>query len=404
LATQGAGAVLAAVTIPLVPALGAALLVGAIDRYEREPVVVLVGAFAWGALIAIPAALFLEGSLNAWLQAIWAGAASPVAGATLVAHTALRGLGAGLTEEAVKGAGLLLLLWALRDEFDNVTDGIVYGVMIGAGFAMVENFVYFATSPRGDLGFLVLGRVALGWLGHSTFTALFGAGLGYARETRERRRRLLAPLAGLLAAVLLHSLFDFVDFQANAAVHMPHVSELTARLALLAVLADYLPLFLAQALLLRLLVRALEREAAIVRAYLATEVASGVVTPDEYAVLQKASLRARIEHHYLLARGPRAYLLARALYQTATGLAFRKWHVAMGDGPKAAPRQPEEVYRERIARLRRSLARLVQPRSPSQPSAEEGGGRPPDAAADAATGAALHPEGATPSPPPGSPA
>ena len=380
LATQGAGAVLAAVTIPLAPALGAALLVGAIDRYEREPVVVLAGAFAWGALIAIPAALFLESGLNAWLQAAWGGAASPAAGTALVAHSALRGLGAGLTEEAVKGAGLLVLLWALRDEFDNVTDGIVYGVMIGAGFAMVENFVYFATSPRGDLGFLVLGRVVLGWLGHSTFTALFGAGLGYAREVRERRRQWLAPLAGLVAAVLLHSLFDFVDFQANEAVHVPHVSQLTARLALAAVLADYLPLFLAQALLLHLLVRALRREAAIVREYLAAEIPAGVVTPDEYAVLQKASLRARMEHYYLLAWGPRAYLLARALHQTATGLAFRKWHVVMGDRPKATPRQPEEVYRERIARLRRSLLRLVGDGGGSASPAPESGERegPPD--------------------------
>jgi RsiW-degrading membrane proteinase PrsW (M82 family) len=355
LATRGAGAILAAITIPLVPALGAALLVGAIDRYEREPVVVLVAAFAWGALIAIPAALFAESALSSWLQGAWGDAVAPAG----LAHSALRGLSAGMTEEVVKGAGLVVLLWALRDEFDNLTDGIVYGVLIGAGFAMVENFIYFATSPRGDLGFLVLGRVILGWLGHSTFTALFGAGLGYARETRARRWQLLAPLAGFGAAVLLHSLFDFVDFQANAAVHAPHVTPLAVRLALVAVLADYLPLFLAQALLLRLLMRALQREAAIVREFLAAEIGEGVVTPDEYAVLQKASLRARVEHRYLVAWGPRAYLLARALHQTATGLAFRKWHVAMGDIPKSTPRQPEEVYRERIARLRRGLLRMA---------------------------------------------
>jgi hypothetical protein len=51
--------------------------------------------------------------------------------------------------------------------------------------------------------------------------------------------------------------------------------------------------------------------------------------------------------------------LARALFQTETGLAFRKWHVEMGDPPKRGDRQPEEVYRERIAHLRRALARAV---------------------------------------------
>jgi RsiW-degrading membrane proteinase PrsW (M82 family) len=359
LAAQGIGSVLAAVTIPLVPVLGAAVLVGAIDRYEREPIVLLVAAFAWGALIAIPAALLAERALNAWLQAnpIGAGVLASTAGA--VAHSALQGLTAGFTEESVKGAGLLVLLVLLRDEFDNVTDGILYGVMIGAGFAMVENFVYFASSPRGDLGFLILGRVILGWLGHSTFTALFGAGLGFARESRDHRNRVVGPLLGFLAAVLLHSIFDFVDFQANAAVHLPHAGRSVAALALIAVIADYLPLFAAQAILVRLLVRSLHRESEVIRAFLAAEVQAGVVSPDEYAMLQKATLRARLERHYFLVWGPRAYLTARALHQTAIGLAFRKWHVAMGDRPKSTPRQPEEVYRERIGRLRRSLLGLV---------------------------------------------
>ncbi len=359
LATQGIESVLAAITIPLVPALGAALLVGFIDRYEREPIILLIGAFAWGALIAIPAALYLERALGAWMQgAIGALPAAGVLGG--LSHSAVQGLTAGLAEESVKGAGLLVLLLVLRDEFDNVTDGVLYGVLIGAGFGMVENFVYFAGSPRGDLAFLILGRVVLGWLGHSTFTALFGAGIGFARETRDRRRRILATVTGFCAAVLLHSVFDFVDFQANASVHTPHVSQMVATFALVAVLADYIPIFAAQGVLLRILVTALQREAAIVREFLASEVPSGVVTPDEYAVLQKASLRAHIEHQYLMFWGPRAYLIARALHQTATGLAFRKWHVAMGDLPKSTPRQPEDIYRERIAKLRRALARVVQ--------------------------------------------
>jgi hypothetical protein len=37
----------------------------------------------------------------------------------------------------------------------------------------------------------------------------------------------------------------------------------------------------------------------------------------------------------------------------------------MGDPPKNTPRQPEEVYRERIRRLRRSLRRQVAFRLPA---------------------------------------
>jgi hypothetical protein len=131
--------------------------------------------------------------------------------------------------------------------------------------------------------------------------------------------------------------------------------------ALVAVLLNYLPLFAAQAILWRMLVRALRREEAIVREYLAPEVSAGIVTPDEYVLLQRYKERGRFERRCLLLWGPRAYVTARGLNQTAIGLAFRKWHVALGDRPKPTPRQPEDVYRERIPRLRQRLLRLTAP-------------------------------------------
>ena len=69
--------------------------------------------------------------------------------------------------------------------------------------------------------------------------------------------------------------------------------------------------------------------------------------------------RSMVERRYGTSYGPRVYLIARALFQTETGLAFRKWHVEMGDPPKRGDRQPEDVYRERIVRLRRALAHAV---------------------------------------------
>lgn len=355
LAAGGAGRVLAALTIPLVPVVGVAIVVFTLDSYEREPLVTLLGAFVWGAVIAIPPALFLEGHLSALVLG-----QLPVGGVTGgLTHALGQALVAGGTEELIKGLGLLLLLLALRDEFDNVTDGIIYGAVIGAGFAMVENFVYFALTPRADLGFVVVGRVVLGWLSHSTFTALFGAGLGYARETQNRRRQWLAPLAGLAAAIVLHTYFDVIVFGADALASLGVVGRADTLLAFGTLVADYVPLFAAQALLLRIALAALRREAATVREYLMPEVLSGVVTPDEYVLLQNASLRAAAEHRYALAYGLRAYLTARALYQTATGLAFRSWHVAMGDPPKRTATQPEDAYRARIQRLRRSLLRQI---------------------------------------------
>jgi hypothetical protein len=206
---------------------------------------------------------------------------------------------------------------------------------------------------------LILGRVVLGWLSHSTFTALLGAGLGYARESRQRRWRRLAPLFGLLAAVALHTLFDFVAFTATILARQGLAASAPGLFGVATLAAAYTPLFAAEAVLLRMVIASLRREAEVVREYLAPELLAGVVTSDEYMLVQNATLRGLAERRALATYGLRAYLTARALHQTATGLAFRKWHVAMGDPVKATERQPEDAYRERIARLRRSLVRQL---------------------------------------------
>lgn len=353
LALGGLRQVFAALTIPLVPALGVALLVAALDRYEREPLVMLLAAFVWGAIIAVPPALVFETGVS---HALGSGVASAGPASDLLRAALLAG-SAGLVEEVMKGAGLLALLLALRDEFDNVTDGVLYGLVIGAGFGMVENFVYFAQSPHNQLAFLVIGRVALGWLSHSTYTALFGAGLGLARETH--RRRWGAPLLGLLAAMLLHALFDFVVLSAPIAARAGPLAGQPALVAAGTLVCAYGPLFAAQLALLRQTLAALRREAEVVRVHLADEVLRGAITPEEYLLAQDATRGGALERGLLLAHGPAAYLVARGLRQTAVGLAFRKWHVACGDPPKPAVRQPEDLYRIRIAKLRAALARRL---------------------------------------------
>ncbi len=360
LANGGLRQALTALTIPLAPALGVALVIGMLDRYEREPVLTMMAMFLWGAFIAIPPTLYIERGLNSALIRLFGAHGDAFA----LARAAMQAGSAGVTEEIAKGLGLLLLLLIVRDEFDNVTDGLIYGALVGAGFAMVENFVYFAVAPRADLGVLIVGRVALGWLSHSTFSALFGAGLGYLRETRDRRMRWLAPIVGLLGAIILHTYFDFIAFSADAtaSVHggpLMALTRLGPLLPVISTLADYVPILLTELALLTIALAALRREAAVVRAYLASEVLHGVVTPDEYLFTQDARLRSLVERRYGLSYGPRVYLLARALFQMEIGLAFRKWHVEMGDPPKRGDRQPEEVYRERIGHLRRALANAV---------------------------------------------
>jgi len=350
LALYGTSNFLAAIIIPAIPTVCIALLVNFMDRFEREPWFLRLGAFLWGAVIAIPPALFIEQKIDTTLQNILA------PGVSEVIRNVFAGLNAGVTEETIKGAGLLLLFFVLRDEFDNVTDGIVYGALIGAGFALVENFRYFAFDFKQFPVFLIVYRIVLGWLGHSTFTACFGAALGYVRHTRIRWRQIAIPLLGYLLAVGLHTFFDFVTFQASAALSTSSGNSNVALLSLLALIGDYIPPFLAQMFLLYILIKALAHEAAVIREFLAVEVSNGVVKVDEYALLQNSFQRTKAERRVLRGRGIKQWLRVKALYQTEIGLAFRKWHVNMGDKPKLGYLQPEDAYRQRIKRLRHEIA------------------------------------------------
>lgn len=347
---NGASTILTALTIPLIPAVGIFLLVNFMDRFEREPWFLRLSAFLWGAIIAIPPALFIEQQVDTLLSN-WLASS----GNDLVIHALYQGLNAGITEETIKGLGLILLFIILRDEFDNVTDGIVYGALIGAGFAMVENFSYFALNGRNFLLFLIVGRIILGWLGHSTFIACFGAALGYIRHTRTRWKQIVIPLLGYVLAVGLHSFFDFIDFQASEMIRTASAEGTTINYALLAIISNYIPPFLAQMGLLYLLIKSLAHESAVIREFLAVEVSNGVVTIDEYALLQNSFQRTKREREVWRQQGIRQWLRVKALYQTEIGLAFRKWHVSMGDKPKLGYRQPEDAYRERIRRLRNEI-------------------------------------------------
>jgi len=359
LAEYGVPSLLAALIIPAIPAVGINLLVNFIDRFEREPWFLRLFAFLWGAIIAIPFALLIERKVDVTLQNLLGPNTSDVL------RSAFKGLNAGITEETIKGLGLLLLFLVLRDEFDNVTDGIVYGALIGAGFAMVENFRYFAIDFKQFPVFLIVYRIVLGWLGHSTFTVCFGATLGYVRHTRVRWRHILIPLLGYLCAVSLHSFFDFVAFQASSALSASPGNSNVSFLSLLALIGDYIPPFLAQMFLLYILIKALAHEAAVIREFLAVEVSNGIVKVDEYALLQNSFHRTKAERRVLKKSGFRQWLRVKALYQTEIGLAFRKWHVSMGDKPKLGYRQPEDAYRQRIKRLRREIMLAD---SKSQPS------------------------------------
>lgn len=173
------------------------------DRYEREPLWLTAVAFIWGAVPAIIVSIIGEFVLG-WQ---WIDAPDSVAGA--IVNGAII---APIVEEVVKGAALLLIFLLMRHEFDGVLDGVVYGALIGFGFAMTENFFYFVGAydegGYGQLTSVIFLRAILFGLNHAFYTGLMGIGLGMARVVRGRNARLLWIIAGFVAAIVTHSLHN----------------------------------------------------------------------------------------------------------------------------------------------------------------------------------------------------
>lgn len=173
------------------------------DRYEREPAWLLIVAFIWGAGPAIVVSLVGEVLLEAPLLA-----APDFAELGLISNA----VAAPVIEEFVKWLALLAIFFFMRQEFDGPLDGLVYGALIGFGFAMTENIFYFVGAYQQDgytgLSSLIFLRSLIFGMNHAFYTALSGIGLGLARDANSRAAGGLWALAGLLAAICAHALHN----------------------------------------------------------------------------------------------------------------------------------------------------------------------------------------------------
>lgn len=194
-------------------------LVG-LDRYDPEPFWLLAFAFAWGAIVSVLVSLVgntLFGGIATIAAAVATGV--PELGGIITAV-----ISAPLFEESSKGIGLLILLFFLRQYFDDILDGIVYAGVIALGFATVENVLYYGNGLNeayalylrdGDgaaafASFLLLFtlRGVLSPFAHVTFTALIGIGCGISRESHNGLVKFSMPVVGWIAAMILHGIWN----------------------------------------------------------------------------------------------------------------------------------------------------------------------------------------------------
>ena len=306
-----------------------------LDRRERESPWLFAAAFLWGGLIATALALPFNTAffklMDEWLahHPMIAVILGPEASLMLAAP-----ISAPIAEEFAKALGVLLLFWLLRAEFDNMRDGLVYGALVGLGFTWFEAALYvanvYAKFGVAAYGLQLGARYALfGLGGHAMFTALFGASLGLALQTRRKWLRILAPIAGLCLAIAAHMLNNalplFATLARIAAGKLPSESEQIPDVGFFQAFVSgsliQLTIFVPFLLIMALAVwRSGVWERRVIREELANEVGRSV-TPEEYqAIASDRMLRTRRVDR----KHPQA---SAALVNAQNELAFRKRRV-----------------------------------------------------------------------------
>src|SRR5512141_3010019 len=195
-------ALLGAIFFGFVPMFVFAGFVNWLDRYEKEPKVLLGAAFVWGVVIAGGGAYILNTMFGLGIYFITGSEGAAEFGTTSII--------APIIEEGLKGLAVLVVFLLFRSEFDSVLDGIVYAAITAMGFAAIENVLYIYRNGfqgGGWEGFwtLVVVRVFLvGWM-HPFFTAFTGIGLAIARMSRNVLVKIIAVPTGYAVAVTAHA-------------------------------------------------------------------------------------------------------------------------------------------------------------------------------------------------------
>lgn len=173
------------------------------DKFEKEPLKVLLKAFSAGAFSTIPAIIFAFLMMSAFSLT---GKESAVYQSFINSFPE-----AAITEEFSKFALLYIFIWNDKN-FNERYDGILYAVFVALGFAFVENIIYVFQNGVA----LGISRGLLAVPLHALCGVIMGYYFSLAKFNPARRKtNLLKAIAG---AVMVHGLYDLILFYADSLV------------------------------------------------------------------------------------------------------------------------------------------------------------------------------------------
>lgn len=163
------------------------------DKYEKEPIKLILKGIVLGAIIIFPVGL-IENYIIGFGT-----------GLDKIQKAAYDGfIVAGATEEAFKYFVVFILIWR-NSNFNEKFDGIVYAVSVSLGFAAIENIFYVFSNNSMQVGLL---RAFTAVPGHTIFGVVMGFYLGLARFSINGQGKWL--LRAFTVPWLLHGIYDFI--------------------------------------------------------------------------------------------------------------------------------------------------------------------------------------------------
>lgn len=180
----------------LAPVIFVLIFIYFMDKYEKEPIRLLLSNFFLGAIVSIIITTLLYVIIEIPL---------PLHNRTSIFEQFIKAFFVvGLTEEFSKYVIVRYYAQPHR-EFNEPFDGIVYCVMVSMGFAATENILYVF---QGGYETAVL-RAFTAVPAHATFGILMGY---YVGKAKFGKNRILLNLTGLFLAAAFHGAYDFFLF------------------------------------------------------------------------------------------------------------------------------------------------------------------------------------------------
>ncbi len=289
-----------------------------LDKYEREPFRIIFYHFLWGMTGAVILSVLISALINNIIIKNFIEVDFQELASTIII--------APIVEEAFKG--FILIITLNKIQFDNLTDGIVYGGSIGLGFGLTENFLYFffGSENLSELLNLILMRDIFSISTHFVATASFGGIIALAKF-KDIPRKIIFILTGFVISIVIHSMWNFlVSF------------EITFIAGIMMIIASLIIVFF-------LIQFSLSYEKHILMYELNDEIQNGYLNPQFASVIHDYKLRNK--------KGWIDESIRRDYINLATTLAFRKYQLKNITSGKL-----REHYQNEIITIRSKLNSL----------------------------------------------